>query len=101
MQESLTEESAVFYAASMILALEHLHNENVVYRSWSMEGIMVDDDGHLVFVDYQFSKQLDGPTYTLCGLPEYLAPEMVGNQGHTQVTNHYRGFRVFNVFLCF
>jgi len=80
----LSEKSAAFYAASVILALEHLHNENVVYRSWSSDAILVDDDGHLAFVDFQFSKQLDGPTYTLCGSPEFLAPEMVENQGHTQ-----------------
>jgi serine/threonine protein kinase len=68
-----------------VCALEHLHNENTVYRTWNMENILVDEDGHLAFVDFQFSKQLDGPTYTLCGLPEFMAPEMIENQGHTQV----------------
>mmetsp|Transcript_10771 Transcript_10771/g.14668 ORF Transcript_10771/g.14668 Transcript_10771/m.14668 type:complete len:1045 (+) Transcript_10771:197-3331(+) len=87
LQEPLSEGAASFYAASLVLALEHLHNENVVYRSWNPEAILVDDDGHLALVDFQFSKQLDGPTYTLCGNPEYLAPEMVENKGHTQAVD--------------
>jgi serine/threonine protein kinase len=79
-QEPMREEAAAFYAASVILALEHLHNENVVYRSWNLDSILIDDDGHLTFPDFQFAKQLEGPTYTLCGSPEFLAPEMVENQ---------------------
>mmetsp|Transcript_35411 Transcript_35411/g.77332 ORF Transcript_35411/g.77332 Transcript_35411/m.77332 type:complete len:1057 (-) Transcript_35411:770-3940(-) len=96
-----TEPTAAFYAASIVCALEHLHNENVVHRSWNPENILVEEDGHLAFVDFQFSKQLDGPTYTLCGLPEYLAPEMVENQGHTQAVDFWAlGVLVYYMLTC-
>jgi len=95
------EQAASFYAASVVCALEHLHNENTVCRTWNMENILVDEDGHLAFVDFQFSKQLDGPTYTLCGLPEFMAPEMIENQGHTQAVDFWAlGVLIYQMLTC-
>lgn len=47
------------------------------------ENILVAQDGYLKLTDFGFAKFLEGGrTYTLCGTPEYLAPEILLNKGH-------------------
>lgn len=78
-------ESAVFYAASVVLAFEHMHNLNIVYRDLKPENIMLDSYGFIKVVDFGFAKVLEpgARTYTLCGTPDYLAPEVLVNKGHS------------------
>lgn len=87
--KTLSEESAVFYAASMILALEHCHMENLVFRGISPDCLGIDEDGYLAVVDFRFAKQLDERSHTLCGNPEYLAPEMVEGTGHNSAVDFW------------
>ena len=67
-----------------MLILEFLHEtEGVAYRDLKPENILIDADGHLKLVDFGFAKKVDNrETYTLCGTPEYLAPEVIRNTGH-------------------
>jgi len=85
----LTSPAAVqYYAATMALALEHLHMYGVVYRGTYPETLLLDEDGRLQLTDFRFSKVLlDGRTHTLCGAPEYLAPEVVAGVGHNQAAD--------------
>ncbi|PGH12314.1 AGC/PKA protein kinase [Helicocarpus griseus UAMH5409] len=79
-----SEMTSQFYAAEIVLILEFLHDvEGVAYRDLKPENILLDADGHLKLVDFGFAKQLwSRETYTLCGTPEYLAPEVIRNSGH-------------------
>ncbi|PGH02428.1 AGC/PKA protein kinase [Polytolypa hystricis UAMH7299] len=79
-----SESTAKFYAAEIVLILEFLHDvEGVAYRDLKPENILLDAEGHLQLVDFGFAKQLySRETYTLCGTPEYLAPEVIHNSGH-------------------
>ncbi|KAI9367498.1 kinase-like domain-containing protein [Aspergillus egyptiacus] len=78
------EETAKFYAAEIAMTIEFLHDvEGIVYRDLKPENILLDADGHIKLVDFGFAKQIgDHETYTLCGTPEYLAPEVIHNSGH-------------------
>ncbi|KAF0932343.1 hypothetical protein E2562_010290 [Oryza meyeriana var. granulata] len=79
----LHEPSARFYAASVVVALETLHQKSILYRGVSADILMVDRSGHLQLVDFRFAKKLEGErTYTICGIADSLAPEIVLGRGH-------------------
>lgn len=73
---------ASFYAAQVTLMFEYLHSNNVIYRDLKPENLLIDPEGYLKLTDFGFAKIVDGRTYTLCGTPEYLAPEILTNKGH-------------------
>ncbi|KAI4289893.1 MAG: hypothetical protein L6R35_000834 [Caloplaca aegaea] len=75
--------TARFYAAEIVLILEFLHNvQGIAYRDMKPENILIDAEGHLKLVDFGFAKKVETrETYTLCGTPEYLAPEVIRNSG--------------------
>ncbi len=61
---------------------EHMHSFNVIYRDLKPENLLIDTQGYLKLTDFGFAKIIEGRTYTLCGTPEYLAPEILTNKGH-------------------
>eukprot|EP01084_Bolivina_argentea_P226178 382077_1 len=113
-----------FYTAQMILALQYLHKNNIIYRALVPENILIDTNGYIKLTDFGFSKKLILPsnllygylrkyyvkhykkkhnkklkinskiidcirnfsqineTYTLCGTPEYVSPEILLNLGY-------------------
>ena len=54
----------------------------VVHRDLKPENLLFDRDGYLKLVDFGFAKVVRDRTFTLCGTPEYLAPEIISNKGH-------------------
>lgn len=79
----LDEPSACFCAASVVTAMEDLHKEGVLYRGVSPDVLMFDQTGHLQLVDFRFGKKLSGErTFTICGMADSLAPEIVQGKGH-------------------
>lgn len=80
---ALAEADAVLYGAMVISALEYLHAMGVAYRDLKPENLLLDRSGFLKLVDFGFAKRLtDGRTFTQCGTPEYMAPEVLLNEGH-------------------
>ncbi|KAL7420025.1 Serine/threonine-protein kinase [Cryptotrichosporon argae] len=76
-----------FYAAELLLALEHLHGFNVVYRDLKPENILLDYTGHIALCDFGLCKlnmSESETTNTFCGTPEYLAPELLSGHGYTK-----------------
>ena len=70
------------YAGQIISMFEYLHSLNIVYRDLKPENLLICRDGYLKLTDFGFAKVIEGRTYTLCGTPEYLAPEILLNKGH-------------------
>jgi len=76
------EETARFFAASVVLAFEYMHSKDIIYRDLKPENLLLDDLGYLKITDFGFAKKVKDRTWTLCGTPDYLAPEVVSGQGH-------------------
>lgn len=81
-QTLFEEKVARFYAASIILAFEHMHQRDIIHRDLKPENVLVEKDGYIKLTDFGFAKIVEERTWTLCGTPDYLAPEMITGQGH-------------------
>jgi len=75
-------EQSLFYAAQITCIFEYCHELNIVYRDLKPENILINADGYVKLTDFGFAKVIEHRTYTLCGTPEYIAPEVLLNKGH-------------------
>ena len=74
--------TAVLYAAMVTSAFAYLHARKIAHRDLKPENLLFDKQGYLKLVDFGFAKVIKDRTWTLCGTPEYLAPEIISNRGH-------------------
>mmetsp|Transcript_35865 Transcript_35865/g.48149 ORF Transcript_35865/g.48149 Transcript_35865/m.48149 type:complete len:803 (-) Transcript_35865:204-2612(-) len=81
--------NARFYAACILESLSHLHHRHITYRDLKPENILIDSLGYCVLVDLGFAKIVMDKTYTLCGTPEYLAPEIILSKGHDKGVDYW------------
>ena len=63
----LSEKQALFYAAEILLGLEHLHSKGYLHRDLKPENIMIAADGHTKLIDFGHQST-----------EEYMAPELLG-----------------------
>jgi len=75
-------EASMFYASQIASIFEYCHGKNIVYRDLKPENILINNDGYVKLTDFGFAKVIEHRTYTLCGTPEYIAPEVLLNKGH-------------------
>ena len=64
--------------------LEYLHNKGIIHRDLKPENILIDAKGYLKLSDFVCAKVIENKTFTCCGTPEYMAPEMILNRGHNK-----------------
>eukprot|EP00920_Eleutheroschizon_duboscqi_P006433 GHVT01015290.1.p1 GENE.GHVT01015290.1~~GHVT01015290.1.p1 ORF type:complete len:318 (-),score=12.13 GHVT01015290.1:4436-5389(-) len=74
-------ETAAFYASQICDVFDYLHARNVIYRDLKPENMLLNKDGYVKLTDFGFAKVVEFRTDTLCGTPEYLAPEVIQNKG--------------------
>lgn len=77
---------ARFLVAQLALAVEHMRSQDIAFRDIKPENMLVDQDGYLKICDFGFAKRIarGERSYTMCGTPEYLAPELLRAKGHTK-----------------
>ena len=79
-----------FYIMELVLALEFLHKNNMVYRDLKPENILLDAKGHIKLTDFGLSKILETESdkaFTICGTPQYLAPEILQKKGYNKAVD--------------
>ncbi|OUC46811.1 kinase domain protein, partial [Trichinella nativa] len=91
-RKQFSNDVARFYAAEIVVALEYLHERGIVYRDLKPENVLIDRHGHIKLTDFGFAKLLTDrqgsmSTWTMCGTPEYLAPEIVTGKGYNQAVD--------------
>lgn len=89
---------AKFYAIGVTNALAYLHAKDIAYRDMKPENCLIDKDGYPKLVDFGFAKVITGKSFTLCGTPEYLAPELVLGRGHNKAVDYWAlGILIFEM----
>lgn len=101
--ESMTK----FYVGCVCSAFDYLHQRNVIYRDLKPENMLLDskfirlyfkslttnvDEGYIKLTDFGFAKKLlpaGRKTWTFCGTPEYVAPEIILNRGHDYAADYW------------
>ena len=81
-ENKLSLEKAQFYAGQIVFVLEYLHSKNIIFRNIKPETIVINKNGYIKIIDFCFSKIIEDRTYTMCGSPGYLAPEIILNKGY-------------------
>merc|ERR1711935_877471 len=83
----LSERSSKFYAACMLEGLSYMHRREYIYRDLKGENVLLDKDGYCVIVDLGFAKHVSDKTFTFCGTPNFIAPEILLNKGHDKMAD--------------
>jgi len=79
---SFDEATARFYCSCVVEAFDYMHQRDIIYRDLKPENLVLTNTGYLKVTDFGFAKIVPNKTFTLCGTPDYLAPEIVTGQGH-------------------
>ena len=97
-----------FYAGNVVLAFKHMHKKGIAYRDLKPENLLLDSNGYLKVIDFGFAKKIPyvragethDKTYTLCGTPEYLSPEIVMSKGYDKGVDYWAlGCLTYELFL--
>ena len=80
-----------FYIACVVEAFEYIHKRGIIYRDLKPENLLMDSNGYIKIVDFGFAKKIPAgtKTWTFCGTPEYVPPEIILNKGHDSSADYW------------
>ena len=88
--------------AEVIVGIGHLHEHNILYRDMKPENILLDREGHIVITDFGLSKLIgdaEGKAQTICGTPEYVAPEVLAGRPYGRAVDWWSvGTRLYEMY---
>ncbi|KAL1278967.1 hypothetical protein QQF64_025640 [Cirrhinus molitorella] len=85
-----SETRSVFYSACVVLGLQFLHDNKIVYRDLKLDNLLLDTEGYVKIADFGLCKEGMGHgdrTSTFCGTPEFLAPEVLTDTSYTRAVD--------------
>ena len=91
-EKRFSERKAKFYICEVLLALENLHQRDIIFRDLKPDNVVLDEEGHCKLTDFGLSKEgVNENQYaqSFCGSIAYLAPEMLKKQGHGKAVDWY------------
>uniref|UniRef100_A0AC35U511 cGMP-dependent protein kinase n=1 Tax=Rhabditophanes sp. KR3021 TaxID=114890 RepID=A0AC35U511_9BILA len=90
--------TARFFVSCVLEGLEYLHRKSIVYRDLKPENCLLKNSGYLKLVDFGFAKKVPSgrKTWTFCGTPEYVSPEIILNKGHDQAADYW----ALGIYIC-
>jgi len=83
------EERVKFYTAQILLALNFIHSKGYAYRDLKPENIGIDENGYIKLLDFGLVKKINNKTFSFCGSPEYISPEIILGHGHEKTTDFW------------
>mmetsp|Transcript_17458 Transcript_17458/g.24650 ORF Transcript_17458/g.24650 Transcript_17458/m.24650 type:complete len:447 (-) Transcript_17458:162-1502(-) len=86
---TLTEKAAKFYSACILEGLNAMHICDILYRDLKPENVLINKDGYPIIVDLGLAKVVTDKTYTFCGTPLFLAPEVILGRGYDKGCDHW------------
>lgn len=90
LKSRFTEQTALFFASQIILALEYLHSNSIIYRDLKPENILLDEKGYIKLTEFEMAKKMKQGlqhTSTFIGTPEYQSPQIIQNQKYSYETD--------------
>lgn len=87
MAQAFEHEQIKLYACEILLGIEFLHTRGIIYRDLKLDNVMLSADGHVKIIDFGLCKDGMGPlgmTFTYCGTPDTIAPEVIAGNGYTK-----------------
>lgn len=90
---ALDDEITRFYSAEILCGLEYIHANGIIYRDLKSENILIRYDGHICLTDFGIAKDKmhhpNAKTKTFCGSPDYLAPEILNEEGYNKAVDYW------------
>ena len=79
----LNKEQTQYYGGSILLAIDYLHKQKIIYRDIKPENVMVSIKGYIKIIDFGTVKEIQDRTSTIIGTSHYMAPEITKGEGYS------------------